>query len=542
MGALKTICAATLSALALTAAASSPMPLIPKPHVCDYTGGDVALAVPLRVAQLEADSASVTIISRMASVMDSLLVPGSQEGAVLSFVTDAALPDEGYVLTATPDTVRIAAKGRAGYFYGLQTLRRLLGAEMTAGKAGASNVLPAVHIEDSPRFAFRAMMLDVSRHFFTADEVKRVLDLMAEYKLNRFQWHLTDDQGWRMPVAEYPLLTTVGATHPANTRMTDFTTQTQTRTSAPLGPFAYTEEEIRSVVNHARDLNIEIIPEIEMPGHMAAAIAAYPWLSCRPDSIDGVRDLEGISKDVLDISSPCTMAFVRTVLDRTMELFPYPMIHIGGDEAPTAEWQRHAGCRALADSLGLEGADAEQRFRKLQNHFTAAVNDYCREHGRQLMTWDEIVTAPGADIAAAQAVNPVVTAYDIVWDKPVEQCDTLGLQCVYSPFGPYYVNRRYSTDRIGAGNGRDDPEAVYRHPVPGNANVLGLQATFWTEWVCNMRDLEYLALPRLAAVAESAWSNGDDKDFDDWAKRIAAERTWLDMDGRCYGPLMPGKE
>lgn len=517
----------------------SPLPLIPAPQKAEYGKRTVVIGTPL----IGGIGSGVTgkskeMAIRQMGLLGNILPLCKRKGVGVYCSGDPSLPEEGYKLSISKKGVQICASSPSGFFYGFQTLRRLLGKESMAGETVANPVLPVVEIEDYPRFPFRAMMLDVSRHFFTPQEIKKTLSLMAAYKLNKLQWHLTDDQGWRLPVDAYPLLTTVGATHPVNTRMTDFPTQHEWRTKAPLGPYAYTKDEIRDIVDYAANLNIEIIPEVEMPGHMAAAIAAYPWLSTRPDSIDGVRDLEGISKDIIDISTPETFGFLKTVLSETMDLFPSQLIHIGGDEAPTEAWRKHAGCRALADSLGVEGKNEEERFRKLQNWFTEEINAFCKQRGRRLMTWDEIITAPGADLDAAKRINPLMTAYDIVWDHPVEQADSLGIECVYSPFGPYYINRRYSTDRIGAGNGRDDLDRVYTHAVPQNKNLKGLQATFWTEYVCNQRDLEYLALPRLAAVAERAWTVSDPglKDFN---VRMKKEFEWLDYAGYNHSTALP---
>lgn len=519
------------SAAVVPAAANLPLPLIPAPSHMETGQGFVPLRLPLeaRVDNGIDSKTAAWILSATASLSENL--PPSAEGLPVDFKFVPGLAEEAYTLTASPTAITITASSRPGFFYGIETLKRLMGSEAMAGIPGPCSEIPEVEISDAPRFPIRSMMLDVSRHFFPAKDIKKLLKLMASYKLNTFQWHLTDDQGWRMPVEGYPLLTTVGATLPANTYIGDHTAQIFWRTKAPMGPFAYTPEEIREIVAFADSLNITIIPEIEMPGHLVAAIAAYPELSCWPDSVHVVRDLHGISRDVLDISNPKAMKFVRDVLDQTMDFFPGKVIHIGGDESPTEAWQSSAGCRHLVDSLGFEGKNEEERFRKLQNWFTASVNDYVGQRGRRLMTWDEIVTAPGADIAVATAINPLVTAYDIVCDNPVEQCAEAKLDCVYSPFGPYYINRRYSDGLIGAGNRKDDPENVYNHPVPIAPNVKGLQATFWTEWVSRMCDLEYLALPRLGIIAEKAWSLPEPTDYTDFAKRFEAEKSWLDAAG-----------
>lgn len=520
---------------ALSSFGSKPLPVIPAPNTMEETcAKPVSLKLPLEFRADNVDSQSHAIIERELKNISPLLPQMPQAGAVVSFTTDTLQPSEGYRLTINGNEVKIEASTGAGFFYGIQTLKRLMGTEVVAGVKSDCNSLPSVTITDFPRFAHRGFMLDVSRHFFSTEQIKKMLRLLAAYKMNKFHWHLTDDQGWRLPAKEYPLLTTVGASHPANTRMTDFSTQSEYYTAEPMAPVAYTPDEIRDIVDYASKLNIDIIPEVEMPGHLAAAIAAYPQLSCHPDSTHAVRDLQGISKDVLDVSNPEAMKFVRTVIDCIADFFPYEIIHIGGDETPTEAWENSEGCRKLVEENGFTGANAEEKFRKLQNLFTYEINEYARSKGRRLMTWDEIVTAPGADLELAKAINPLVMAYDIVYDKPVEQSAELGLQCVYAPFGPYYINRRYSSDRIGAGRGRDDIEAVYNHPVPDNPNVIGTQAIFWTEHVTLDRDLEYLALPRLAAIAENAWIDPAQKNFNSFQNRIAADTEWLELAGYNY--------
>lgn len=522
----------------LNAAASfgtKPLPIIPAPTTMEETSDKtVRLKLPLDISIGEVDSLSHEVIEREVKSISTLLPKKHQDGAEIAFSADTLQPAEGYRLTIDDNGIKIEASTHAGFFYGLQTLKRLMGKEIVAGVQSDCTALPSVTITDSPRFAHRGFMLDVSRHFFSTVQIKKMLRLMAAYKMNKFHWHLTDDQGWRLPVKEYPLLTTVGASHPANTRMTDFSTQTEYYTTEPMEPVAYTPEEIRDIVDYAAQLNIDIIPEIEMPGHLAAAIAAYPHLSCNPDSAHAVRDLQGISKDVLDVSNPEAMKFVKTVIDCIVDFFPYEIIHIGGDETPTEAWEASEGCRKVVEGKGFDGATSEEKFRKLQNLFTEEVNEYAKSKGRRLMTWDEIITAPGADLEVARRINPLVMAYDIVYDKPVEQSAELGLQCVYAPFGPYYINRRYSSDRIGAGHGRDDIEAVYNHPVPDNSNVIGTQAIFWTEYVTLDSDLEYLALPRLAAIAENAWIDPEQKNYDSFQTRIAEDTGWLGLAGYNY--------
>lgn len=516
----------------LISSGSEPLPIIPAPSSIEHADGEsVYLRIPLRYHAGNIDSVSLSVIENELHNISSLLPKSNQSGAEIHFYSDSNIPEEGYRLKTDENEIKIEASSKAGFFYAIQTLKRLMGKEIVAGSQSDCTSLPHISITDSPRFAHRGFMLDVSRHFFSAGQVKKMLRLMAAYKMNKFHWHLTDDQGWRLPVKEYPLLTTVGATHPKNTRMTDFSSQTECFLDKPLAPVAYTPEEIRDIVNYAKELNIDIIPEVEMPGHLAAAIAAYPELSCFPDSSHSVRDLQGISKDVLDVSSPAAVKFVKTVIDCLVDYFPYHIIHIGGDETPTDAWQKSDGCSKIVENKNFTGTNTEERFRKLQTLFTSQINDYVKSKGRRLMVWDEIVTAEGADLEMAGYINPIVMAYDIVYDKPVDQAAECGLKCVYAPFGPYYINRRYSSDKIGAGHGKDDTESVYNHQIPDKPNIIGTQAIFWTEFVTLDRDLEYLALPRLAAIAENAWINPENKNFDSFRQRMAADTEWLELAG-----------
>ena len=473
----------------------------------------------------------------------------------ITIVTDSAVPDEGYTIAVTPEGVNIASSTPAGLFYAFQTLLRLLPPSVMAGlrTTGITYELPVVEITDNPRYPYRGFMLDVSRHFFDADQVKKMLDVMAAYKLNRFHWHLTDDQGWRLPVPKYPELTTVGATN-QNILRTNFDQQRRWREGrfVEYGPFAYTSDEIRDIVAYAKERHIEIIPEVDMPGHMVAAIHAYPQFSTDPESklvpdsitmdsepvarIPGSHfthnmwNIGGVSRDVLDISNPEVMTFVQDVVDVLADLFPYEYIHIGGDECPTYAWKNSESCQKLKNDLGL----ADERA--LQTWFTKQIADYAsQKHGRKIMGWNELITDDGADIEMLKSFDPII----FCWYPPepaVETANANGLKHIYTPTnGGYYINRSYKGfDKVGAvGDGA--LTTTYTLNPPDNEHCIGVQGTFWTEQVDRPEDLEYLALPRLIAIAEQGWSYPENKDYADFMSRLRDETIMLDLAGYNYG-------
>lgn len=446
---------------------------------------------------------------------------------------------EGYRLIVKTDGVTVSASTAAGYFYAFQTVKKVLPPNVMAGVADAavtSYRLPVMTIDDSPRFGYRGFMLDVSRHFFDVSQIKRMLDVMACYKLNRFHWHLTDDQGWRAEIKKYPKLTTVGATAP-NTRRNTFGGG-EYWTNEPYGPYFFTQDEMREVVAYARDLHIEVIPEIEMPGHFAAAATAYPEFSCSPDGSHAVWVDGGISSDVLNVANPAALQFCKDVLSEIIDIFPSETIHIGGDECPTSAWEKNAECQALYASLGLTS------YRQLQNNFNKEINDFVKEKGRRLIVWNEAITASGADTQLMSEIGATVMCW-MPAAAGARKAAELGLDNVFTPWGPYYINRVQSTDPgepVGAGDGADNVQSTYsQEPVPSDisaamaAHYKGVQGTFWCEHVDDPSMLEYLALPRLIAIAETGWTPKEGKNFEDFCARISADSVMLNYNGYNYG-------
>ncbi len=463
---------------------------------------------------------------------------------------------EGYNLDVTAKGIVLEASSPAGLFYGLQTIKKILPANVMAGTnypRQKSYELPVVSIQDRPAYDYRGFMLDVSRHFFTADEIKRMLDVMSYYKLNRFHWHLTDDQGWRLPMDKYPLLTTVGATAP-DVVITDYRAKKQYKAGKPYGPYSYTKEEIKDIVDYAKKLHIEVVPEVDMPGHFVAAMVAYPELSCDPKADRKVWDHGGVSRDVLNVANPAAVKLGEDVIDQLAELFPYPYIHIGGDECPTVAWENNADCRALMEKEGMKNP------RQLQNRFIKQMADRAAKHGKKLYVWNEALTEEGADSAMLKNIDATVFCWVGV-PQAVKKATSNGLGAIFTPIGPYYINRRQSRDAApGAGPGNDDVKRTYTTvpfttAVGSKDNCLGVQGTFWTEHVSDPDYMEYLALPRLIAIAEAGWTPQEKKDFADFQKRMTADAQLLDLGGYKYtrlymlqpvgsstGPDSPGRE
>lgn len=469
---------------------------------------------------------------------------------------NSAIAPEGYNLEVTAKGITLEASTPAGLFYGLQTIKKILPANVMAGTTyprQKSYELPLLSIQDEPAYGYRGFMLDVSRHFFTADEIKRMLDIMSYYKLNRFHWHLTDDQGWRLPMDNYPKLTTVGATAPDVT-ITDRFAKKQTKAGKPYGPYSYTEAEIKDIVDYAGKLHIEVVPEVDMPGHFVAPLVAYPEFSCDPSASRQLWDHPGVSRDVLNVANPAAVRFAEDVIDRLAELFPYPYIHIGGDECPTEAWEKNADCQALMQKEGMTSP------RQLQSRFIKQMADRAAKNGKKLYLWNEALTEKGADTAMLKDIDATIFCWVGV-PQAVKKATANNLPAVFTPIGPYYINRRQGPDAApGAGPGNDDVKRTYNTvpfttAVGSKDNCLGVQGTFWTEHVSDADYLEYLALPRLIAIAEAGWTPQNKKDFADFQKRMTADAQLLDLGGYKYtklymlqpvgsstGPDSPGRE
>ncbi len=495
-------------------------------------------------------------------------------GADVVLREDKSLPWEGYRLSVKQTGIEISASSARGFFYAFQTIKKMMPANVMAGvtvkeaqkamqksqfiihnsQLGQRPTVPCVEITDAPRFWYRGFMLDCGRHFFTVDEIKTVLDAMAIYKMNYFHWHLTEDQGWRFEVKKYPRLTTVGSVA-SDCRMTDMQTG-HYWLGRPYGPYYYTHEDCREIVEYARKLHIEVIPEIDMPGHIMSPLAAYPEFSCAPQAEHKVQTFQGgVWSDVLNVGDPRAVQFARDILTEVMDVFPGKYVHIGGDECPTVAWEKNEECQRHLEALIKAGkvkdlgAEDKHRFRPLQSYFISQMHDHIKARGREMILWNESVTAAGADLDLIRQTGATIFCWNPC-QRGAAIAASLGLDAVISEWGPgcYYINRKQHNgegEPVAAGNGGpgDQLPAVYAYkPVPDNVtdpalrrHYVGVQATFWTEHVSDIDYFNYLAFPRLLAVAEAAWTPEEKKDFESLRTRFTADTLLLRLTGRLYG-------
>ena len=450
-------------------------------------------------------------------------VSSTQKEAKARIILDLnpQLPAEAYKLNVSKKQVRIEASRPAGFYYALQTLKQLMPRNVMAGVATSDHSqwsLPSVEIEDAPRFEWRGFMLDEGRHFFGKDEIKRVIDMMAIYKMNRFHWHLTEDQGWRIEIKKYPKLTETGAWRNSKVLAYGDVKPDGER----YGGF-YTQKDIKEIVAYAKKKFIEIIPEIDIPGHSQAAVAAYPeFLACDPENKHEVWLQQGISTDVINVANPKAMQFAKEVIDELTELFPFNYIHLGGDECPTNKWQKNDECKKLLSEIG------SSNFRDLQIYFYKQLKDYIAtkpaDQQRQLIFWNEVLHGNTSILG-----NDITIMAWIGANAAAKQAAKQGMNTILSPQIPYYINRKQSklpTEPMSQGHGTETVEAVYNYQPLKDVDAAlqpyykGVQANFWTEWVTEPSVLEYLMLPRLAAVAEAGWTQMEHRDWESFKKRM----------------------
>ena len=465
-------------------------------------------------------------------------VSSTQKEAKARIILDLnpQLPAEAYKLNVSKEQVRIEASRPAGFYYALQTLKQLMPRNVMAGVATSDHSqwsLPSVEIEDAPRFEWRGFMLDEGRHFFGKDEIKRVIDMMAIYKMNRFHWHLTEDQGWRIEIKKYPKLTETGAWRNSKVLAYGDVKPDGER----YGGF-YTQKDIKEIVAYAKKKFIEIIPEIDIPGHSQAAVAAYPeFLACDPENKHKVWLQQGISTDVINVANPKAMQFAKEVIDELTELFPFNYIHLGGDECPTNKWQKNDECKKLLSEIG------SSNFRDLQIYFYKQLKDYIAtkpaDQQRQLIFWNEVLHGNTSILG-----NDITIMAWIGANAAAKQAAKQGMNTILSPQIPYYINRKQSklpTEPMSQGHGTETVEAVYNYQPLKDVDAAlqpyykGVQANFWTEWVTEPSVLEYLMLPRLAAVAEAGWTPQEKRNYEDFKERIRKDAELYDLKGWNYG-------
>ena len=449
-----------------------------------------------------------------------------EEGIVLRLGLEADSP-EAYRLKVDDRKVEISAPSEAGVFYGIQTLRKSVSVHEGAGAVE----LPAVEINDSPRFSYRGMMLDVGRHMFSMDEIKTYIDMLALHNINRFHWHLSEDQGWRIEIKKYPKLTEIGSKRSE----TVIGRNSGEYDGKPYGGF-YTQEQAREIVAYAAERYITVIPEIDLPGHMQAALAAYPELGCTGGPYEVWR-MWGISDNVLCAGNDKTIQFIKDVLAEIIDIFPSEYIHVGGDECPKVKWETCPKCQARIKALGIKGDSKHSKEEYLQSYVIHEAEKFLTENGRSMIGWDEILEgglAPNATVMvwrgeeggvrAVKAGHRVVMTpgkfcyLDSYQDAPQFQPEASG--------GYLPLANVYSYDPVSPAFTEEEAKLIY-----------GVQGNLWAEYIPTDEHYEYMAYPRLLAIAEVAWSAPANKSYPDFRGRVCREIGWLRDRGYHPFPL-----
>ena len=445
----------------------------------------------------------------------------------LSLNPSLDLNNEGYTLNADENSIEIVAKTPQGAFYGMQTLLQLLPAQIESPTLVDASEwsLPAVEIKDEPRLHYRGMMLDVCRHFLDVDFIKKQLDVLAMFKINTFHWHLTEDQAWRIEIKKYPKLTEISA------KRTEGEGDTY-------GPYFYTQEQIKEVVAYAKERFIEVIPEIELPGHGVAALTAYPQFSCTGGPFE-VRNVWGISNDIYCAGNEETFQFLEDVIAEVVPLFESEYFHIGGDEAPKARWKECPKCQARIKAEGLKAEKGHTAEEKLQSYFVQRIEKVLLSHGKKMIGWDEILEgglAPSATVMSWRGEQGGITA------------GNMGHDVIMTP-SPWFYLDAFQADPnvlpVGIGSYIELNKTYSYNPIPEKLDadkhhhILGVQGNIWAEYMYTPELREFYIYPRILAVAEVGWTAAKNKDYPDFERRLENERVRLDMHGINYHIPIP---
>lgn len=468
---------------------------------------------------------------RPATGFDLLVTVGESEADNVIQLTTVDAPDllgdEGYQLDVGSTGVVIRAQSARGLFYGAQTLRQLLPVAVEGDEIaeGMDWLVQAVSITDQPRYRWRGLHLDVGRHMFPVDFIKKFIDTMALHKFNTFHWHLTEDQGWRIEIKKYPKLAEISSRRSA----TPFPHDRKTLDGVPYGGY-YTQDEVRDVVAYAQDRFITVVPEIEMPGHTQAVLAAYPELGCTGGPYE-VQTYWGIWPDVFCAGNEQVFTFLEDVLEEVFALFPSEFIHVGADECPKDRWEKCPKCQAVLAREGL-GNEFE-----LQSWFIRRMEGFLNENGRRLIGWDEILEgglAPNATVMSWRGskggIEAATAGHDVVM-TPNTHC-----------YLDYYQSEDTESEPSAIGGYLPLKHCFLLDPVAGipkdkHHHVLGGQGNIWTEYIQTGDHVEYMAYPRAVAIAEAVWTAVSDRDFDEFKGRLPAHLRRLDALGVNYRPL-----
>ena len=440
----------------------------------------------------------------------------------IKFYKNKELKDEEYELTITPSQIKIVASSEAGAFYAIQTLRQL--AKLDTHKGEKEVVIPCLYIHDYPRFAYRGFMLDCSRHFSSVAMIKRQLDMMALLKLNRFHWHFTDDQGWRIEIKKYPKLAQVGSIREkVALNLVGYYEGKEPYDNHEYGRGKYyTQEDAKEIVEYAARLHITVVPEIEMPGHLVAAIASYPEISCKGEATK-VWSRYGVSKTIGCCGGKKLYKFIYDIIDELVKIFPGPYFHIGGDEVPKDAWIVCPKCQAKIKELGLSCEN------DLQGYFNNQVLAYLNKKGKTMVAWNEAIEASNLD-------GNTLIQY---WIGKVSENGVLdwlekGNNIVITSHDHLYMNHLYSQKDLPTFYSVD-LETVGIDPKYEN-QIIGIEAPVWTEYIRNRRKMEFNLYPRLMAISEINWTKKELKDYNDFEKRVVDFGEMLDAHDIIYPP------
>lgn len=429
---------------------------------------------------------------------------------------------EAYKLIVNDKRVCISGASEAGVFYGIQTLRKSLPV------AQDINVnLSAVEIYDKPRFAYRGAMLDVARHFYTVDEVKTFIDMLALHNINRFHWHLTDDQGWRIEIKKYPKLMSVASERKETVVGRWYS---GIYDGKPYGGY-YTQDELRDVIDYAAKRHITIIPEVDLPGHMQAALTAYPELGCTGGPYE-VRTIWGVSQDVLCVGNDFTLQFVKDVLSEVADIFPSEYIHIGGDECPKVRWEKCPKCQERIKSLGLKSDAKHTKEQRLQSYMIQEAAKYLKEKGKRIIGWTEILE--GGLVPDATLMSWIGESGGI--EAAHQHHDVIMTPNTYLYFD-YYQSKKVEDEPLAIGGYLPIEKTYNYEPMPKELTkeeqqyIKGVQANLWTEYILVFSQVQYMVLPRLGAAAEVQWTDPSKKDYKDFLRRVPHLVAVYD----CYG-------
>jgi hexosaminidase len=490
-------------------------------------------------AAFEADALCETVLNAISTFENNLVAASGAasgtSGSKFVFKADQSLGEEEYTIEVSAKKAVVKASGLNGFVYALESIKQLLPAEIYTGAPSAATCwcLPCLKIQDEPRFGYRGMHLDVSRHFFDANEVKKYIDIMAIHKLNVLHWHLTDDQGWRLEIKKYPQLTEHGAIRKQT--IIGHGRDRKGYDNTPYGEgFYYTQDQVKEIIDYAAAKGIEIIPEIDLPGHMLAALACFPELGCTGGPYD-VWGRWGIADDVLCVGKEETMKFLEDVLAEVADLFPSEYVHIGGDECPKVRWETCPHCQAKIAELGLKDDDKHKAEHYLQSYVTNRMEQFLSTKGKKIIGWDEILEgeiAPNATVMSWRGVEGGLEAV------------RMGHDAIMVPYTHLYLDYYQSKDKENeplAIGGYVPVELVYSfEPFTEDmtdeekSHILGIQANLWTEYIPTDAQLEYMLLPRLSALSEIQWCEPENKDYERFLGNMESMRKIYDILGYNY--------